>query len=76
MEAEHVENQPTEMDVSEIFMFGHVGDAGANTEEMKAAMTPLGEMVLLTWGVDGSTAVRRRLKSRLLLRNSGQKCRR
>eukprot|EP00956_Cyclotella_meneghiniana_P018962 scaffold32046_cov63-Cyclotella_meneghiniana.AAC.1 len=75
VEAEHVKNQPTEMDESEIFVFGRVGDAGANTEEMEAAMTPPGEMAL-TLGVDGSTAARGRLKSRPLLRNSGQKCRR
>ena len=67
--------QPAEMDESDIFKFGCVGDTGANTEETEAAMTPPGELVLAL-GVDGSTATRGRLKSQPLLRNSGQKCRR
>eukprot|EP00956_Cyclotella_meneghiniana_P004576 scaffold5636_cov73-Cyclotella_meneghiniana.AAC.8 len=63
------------MDESEIFVFGRVGDSGANKEEMEAAMTSPGELAL-TLGVNVLSAAGRRLKSRPLLRNSGQKCRR
>ena len=59
MEAERVENRPTEMDELEVFVFGRAGDAGANMEEMEAAMTPAGEFAL-TLGVNESTAARGR----------------
>ena len=52
MEAVFVEDWPAEIDESEIFMFGRVGDAGANKEETGAAMKPPGESAL-TLGVDG-----------------------
>ena len=32
--------QPAEMDESEIFVFGRVGDGGAKSTEVEAAMTP------------------------------------
>ena len=51
-EAVFVEDWPAEIDESEIFMFGRVGDAGANKEETEAAMKPPGESAL-TLGVDG-----------------------
>eukprot|EP00956_Cyclotella_meneghiniana_P005572 scaffold7169_cov76-Cyclotella_meneghiniana.AAC.4 len=38
-EAVFVENQPAEMDESEIFVFGGVGDGGAKLAEAEAAMT-------------------------------------
>ena len=41
MEAEHFENQPTEMDESEIFVFGRCGDGGAKSSEAEAMMTPV-----------------------------------
>ena len=44
MEADHVENQPTEMDKSEIFVFSRVSDGGVKLAEMEAAMMiPPGE---------------------------------
>ena len=58
--------QPAEMDELEIFVFGRVVGGGAKSEEVQAAMTPLGELAL-TLGVDVSSAARRRLKSRQLL---------
>ena len=39
-EAEFVENRPAEVDESEIFVFGGVGDGGAKLAEVEAAMTP------------------------------------
>eukprot|EP00956_Cyclotella_meneghiniana_P041060 scaffold213197_cov42-Cyclotella_meneghiniana.AAC.2 len=39
-ETEFVENRPVEVDESEIFMFGCVGDGGANSAEVEAEMTP------------------------------------
>eukprot|EP00956_Cyclotella_meneghiniana_P019805 scaffold34440_cov45-Cyclotella_meneghiniana.AAC.2 len=39
-EAEFVENRPAEVDELEIFVFGCVGDGGANSAEVKADMTP------------------------------------
>ena len=33
--------QPGEMDESEIFVFGGVGDGGAKMEETEATMTPV-----------------------------------
>ena len=42
-EAEFVENPPAELDESEIFVFGRVGDGGAKSAVMEAAMTPQGE---------------------------------
>eukprot|EP00956_Cyclotella_meneghiniana_P028408 scaffold65823_cov40-Cyclotella_meneghiniana.AAC.5 len=39
-EAEFVENQPAEMDKSEIFVFGGDGDGGAKSAKSEAAMTP------------------------------------
>ena len=33
--------QPVEMDESEIFVFGGVGDGGAKMEEAEATMTPV-----------------------------------
>eukprot|EP00956_Cyclotella_meneghiniana_P020612 scaffold36596_cov72-Cyclotella_meneghiniana.AAC.1 len=70
-----VEDQPAEVDESEIFVFGRVGDAGANKEETEAAMTPPSELAL-TLGVGTTTAARGRLKSRLLLRNNSRFSRR
>eukprot|EP00956_Cyclotella_meneghiniana_P001519 scaffold1716_cov32-Cyclotella_meneghiniana.AAC.1 len=46
-----VENRPAEVDEWEIFVFGRVGDAGANKEETEAAMAPPGELALAL-GVD------------------------
>ena len=69
------ELQPAEIDESEIFVFGRVGDGGANSAEVEAEMTPPGELALAL-RVDVSSAAGGRLKSRPLLRNSGQKCRR
>ena len=57
--------QPAEMDESEIFVFGRVGDGGAKSAEVEAAMTPPGELALAL-GVDVSSAARGRLKSRPL----------
>ena len=54
-EAEFVENRPTEVDESEIFVFGRVGGGGAKLEETEAAMTPPGELALAL-GVDVSSA--------------------
>ena len=68
-EAEFVENRPTEVDESEIFVFGRVGGGGAKLEETEAAMTPPGELALAL-GVDVSSAAGGRLKSRPLLSNS------
>eukprot|EP00956_Cyclotella_meneghiniana_P006063 scaffold7891_cov37-Cyclotella_meneghiniana.AAC.1 len=42
-EAEFDELQPAEVDESVIFVFGRVGDTGANTKETETAMTPPGE---------------------------------
>eukprot|EP00956_Cyclotella_meneghiniana_P001514 scaffold1713_cov45-Cyclotella_meneghiniana.AAC.1 len=56
--------QPSEMDESEIFVFGRGGGGGAKSEEVEAAMTPPGELALAL--EEG------RLKSRSLLRNSGR----
>ena len=39
-EAVFVENRPAEVDESEIFVFGGVGDGGAKLAEAEAAMTP------------------------------------
>ena len=39
-EAVFVENRPAEVDESEIFVFGGVGDGGAKLAEVEAAMTP------------------------------------
>ena len=39
-EAVFVENRPAEVDESEIFVFGGVGDGGAKFAEVEAAMTP------------------------------------
>ena len=61
------------MDESEVIEFGSVRDGVAKSAEAEAAMTPLGESAL-TLGVDVLSAARGRLKSRLLLRNSDQKC--
>ena len=48
-EAEFVENQPAEMDESEIFVFRGDGDGGAKSAEAEAAMTRM--MVLGPGGV-------------------------
>eukprot|EP00956_Cyclotella_meneghiniana_P038970 scaffold163561_cov64-Cyclotella_meneghiniana.AAC.3 len=45
------EKQPAEIDESEIFVFGRVGDTEANKEDTEAVMTPTGELVLAL-GVD------------------------
>eukprot|EP00956_Cyclotella_meneghiniana_P008640 scaffold11779_cov39-Cyclotella_meneghiniana.AAC.2 len=42
-EAVFEELQPDEVDELVIFVFGRVGDTGANTKETEAAMTPQGE---------------------------------
>ena len=42
-EAVFDELQPDEVDELVMFVFGRVGDTGANTKETEAAMTPPGE---------------------------------
>ena len=42
-EAVFVENWPAEVDKSETFVFGRVGDCKAKSSEVEAAMTPPSE---------------------------------
>jgi len=42
-EAEFVEDRPAEVDESETFVFGRVGDGEAKSLEVEAAMTPPSE---------------------------------